>query len=150
IANITNASLNVAFGGAITNSGILQFNNSGPITLTGGATPRTALTLNPGSTFTMANTLGSAGINIGANSSSAGSIMTVSGATVTLDKLISLADNASVVAITNETINFNGNSRINDTNNDVNTRIQMNGGNVNLGNFSVYRSTPTGGLFSSN
>src|SRR5262249_4308023 len=68
----------------------------------------------------------------------------------TLDKLITLAGNASVVAITNGTVNFNGGSRINDTGNDVNARIQVNGGNVNVGNFSVYRSTPTGGLFSSN
>ncbi len=161
IANVTNSSLTIgAVGstpGALTNNGILQFNNCGPITLTnGGSTPGISMTLNSGSTFTMANTIGSAGLNVGSASSTGsastqGAVLSMNGASVTLDKLLTVQGSTSALLINGGTVNFNGGSRINETGNDNNQRIQITGATVNLGNFSVFRSkTSTGGLLISN
>lgn len=135
---------------AITNGGSLLFSNTGPITMAGIASPGDGLILGPGSVFSMTNTIGSAGINVGANSSSAGALVLVNGGSITLDKLLSIAGTASAVLINSGTVDLLGGSRIQDTSNDGAQRIQVNGGNVNLGNFSVFRSTSAGGLIVSN
>jgi autotransporter-associated beta strand protein len=155
VANVSNATaLTVTATGSITNNGTLQFNNSGAITLANGASPGIALTINPGSTFTMANTLGSFGINVGSGSSSSqGALLFMSNATVTLDKLLTVQGTASAVIINGGGIvNFNGGCRLNETANDNNQRIAITGAtNVNLGNVSVYRcSFSSGGLLISN
>ena len=152
IANVTNTSLSIAAGGALTNNGTLQFNNSSAITLVNG-TPVNAITLNSGSTFTMANTLGAIGMNVGsASSSSQGEILLMNGGSMTMDKLLNVQGAGSAVIINGGTVNLNGGCRINEPNNDNNQRIQITGANnINLGNVSVYRSkTGTGGLLISN
>src|SRR4051812_1678291 len=151
IAAVQNAATTtIVTGGVLTNSGSLTFSNTGPITLGNAATPVTALTFNAGSVFTMVNTVGAAGINVGANNSSQGSVISIPGGTVTLDKLLTLAGTGSRVFITGGTLNCLGNSRINDTSNDGAQRINVAGGVANLGNFSVFRSSSAGGLVVAN
>jgi hypothetical protein len=130
----------IAAGAVLTNSGSLTFSNTGPITLPNATTPVTALTFNAGSVFMMTNTVGSAGINVGASSGSQGAVMTINGGTVTLDKLLTVAGVNSRVFMTGGTLNCLGNSRVNDSSNDGAQRINVSGGAVaNLGNFSVSR-----------
>jgi hypothetical protein len=157
ILNISNSPvLTIAATGAITgtitnNRGSLLFSNTGPITVSNNlASAASAIDLETLGVFTMTNTIGPDGINVGANSSSRGAKITINGGTMMLDKLLSVAGNASVVQINSGTVNFLGGSRINDTSNDGSQRIQINGGKVNLGDFSVFRSTNTGGLIISN
>ena len=150
-ATVQNAgTTTIAASGVLTNNGSLTFSNTGPITLPNAVTPVTALTFNAGSVFTMTNTPGSAGINVGASSSSQGAVMAINGGTVTLDKLLTVAGVGSRVLVTGGTLNCLGNSRINDASNDGADRINVSGGVANLGNFSVFRCNSSGGLVVAN
>jgi autotransporter-associated beta strand protein len=140
----------IPVGAVLTNNGSLTFSNTGPITLPNAGTPVTALTFNAGSVFTMTNTTGSAGINVGASSSSQGAVIAINGGTVTFDKLLTVAGVNSRVLVSGGTLNCLGNSRINDTSNDGAERINVSGGVANIGNFSVARCSSAGGLVVAN
>ncbi len=140
-----------AAGSVVTNNGTMFFTNAGAITLPNAATAVNVLTINPGSGFTMTNSITTGGMNVGASSPSAGAIVTINGGTVTLDKLLTVAGVGSRFYIKGGTLNCLGNSRINDTSTDGAERIDVgNGAVANLGNFSVFRSTSAGGLVVTN
>jgi autotransporter-associated beta strand protein len=148
IRNATN--ITVASLGVVTNAGTWIMTNTGAIILPNATGPTNALTFNAGSVFIMTNTAGSAGITVGASSSSQGAVMTINGGTVTLDKLLSIAGIGSRVFVRGGTLNCNGSSRVNDASNDGADRIDVSGGVANLGNFSVSRTTSAGGLVAAN
>lgn len=131
----------------ITNNGTILINNMGSITLNDGSS---ALYVEPGSTFTMSGTTSSESLIVGSStSSSANAIMTVEGGTVTLDKPLTVRS-ASRVTVTSGTLNCPGGSRVNNTGNDGPGRFQIDNGNVNLGNFFIYRTSSAGGLIVNN
>jgi autotransporter-associated beta strand protein len=154
VATFANGTNNSTFimGASLTNNGTLILTNCGTIivpNVTAGNTNE--LSFNAGSVFIMTNSFASAGLNVGADSKSSqgGAIVTING-TVTLDKMLTIAGTNSMVLVSGGTLNCLANTRINETGNDNRPRVVVTGGVANLGNFSVYRSTSSGGLLETN
>jgi fibronectin-binding autotransporter adhesin len=146
------AGLNLQNAGTVLNVNAAGFNLD-----SGGATglplvlgTSTALNLGAAGVLITLNTVNAGSMNLGVNGNNAGASFVIDGGTATFDKLVTVQGTGSRLILKSGTLNCNGNSRVNDTSNDGAQRLVVNGGTANLGNFSVYRSTSSGGLIISN
>lgn len=150
--NITGGTaITIPITGLFTNNGTTAISGMGAITLANASAPVNSLNFMTNSTFTMSGTTSSESIVVGSgNSSSQGGIMRVDGGTVTLDKTLTVRGAGSRVYVTSGRLACQGGSRVNDTSNDMAGRVQVDGGEVDLGGFYIYRTSSAGGLVVNN
>ncbi len=139
----SSGTLNVNSGGAltVTNSGPLYISTNGLVVV------------NAGGSLLITNSLASDAMLVGDNkryaSSSLRAFFEVEGGTATVDQRVTIAGSTSgssgvgsQVIVDSGSLNLLGGARINNTSDDSGCRLLVNGGNVAMGNFSVYKSNP--------